>query len=146
MVGLLFPLLYCQPVRAAVAVATAAGREARAYCYQDDLDMVHEPEDTAAISHAFETSCAKFRLRSNRGKETITPGRELAVLTDLPAGYRVEAEPKVLRHGRCPVPVVPRQDSLPGSQLGESAPEVACLRQERLKLFTRIQELTSGGL
>ena len=146
LVGILFPLLYSRPVRSALSAASATGSGARAYCYQDDLDMIHEPKDTAAISEAFNNGCAAFKLRSNRNKEAVTPGREMSLWSELPSGYRIETEPKVLKHGRTPLPVTPKSNSLPGSQLGEGAPEVAALCWERDKFFGRVRELTCAGL
>ena len=145
-VGILFPLLYARPVVAALSATSADGAGARAYSYQDDLDMIHDPKDTIAISTAFEQECAKLKLRSNRAKESLTPGPGLNLANDLPASYTIESAPKVLKHGSTPLPVTPRPDSLPGSQLGASAPEVTKLIEQRAVFFKRMRELVTAGV
>ena len=77
MVALIFPLLYSKAIKEALTAATSVNHLARAYSYQDDLDIVHHPNCTVQTSTSFHSACSRIGLRANTSKETITPGRSV---------------------------------------------------------------------
>ena len=145
MVALIFPLLYSRAVKEALATATSTEHPARAYSYQDDLDIVHHPTQTAQTSVTFHSACKRIGLRANTSKETITPGREVPP-SSIPLGYAIDTDPKVLKHGQRALPAIPSQDAQPGSQLPSNAPEVERLGSERVTFLSRLVELKESGL
>jgi hypothetical protein len=146
MVGLIYPLVYHRVIMRTEAAARVADGEARAYGFQDDLDIVCLPGACDNASAVFGQECKKVGLRSNTAKETIAPGRAVDP-TSLPAGRKICSRPVVLRHGASsPVPVLPANSAITGSQLAEDAPEVASLRSSRTLLFKRVKTLVAAGL
>ena len=88
-VALLFPLLYSRAIKAAFTAANTPNQPARAYSYQDDLDIIHAVNVTEATSKAFDTACKKVGLRASQSKEPLTPGSRTNVRS-LPHNYKVD--------------------------------------------------------
>jgi hypothetical protein len=146
MVGLIYPILYHSVIIRTEQAARISDPAARAYGYQDDLDIVTMPSACDSTSACFGLECAKVGLRSNVAKETIAPGRATDP-TSLPAGRKICSRPVVLRHGApSPVPVLPANSAVNGSQLAEDAPEIGGLRSARTQLYARIKTLVAAGL
>ena len=144
-VGWIFPLTYHGVVAKTQAAAMTVDPGARAYAYQDDLDMVLAPGAKAVAPAAYQAACADVGLRSNCAKETISPGR-LTRVEDLPTGVEINARPVVLRHSATSFPVLPATLAASGSQLAENSAEIVALTQRRRNLYARLSELSKAGL
>ena len=145
MVALIFPLLYSKAIKEALTAAASGNHPARAYSYQDDLDIVHHPNCTAQTSTAFHSACSRIGLSANTSKETTTPGRGVPP-SSIPLDNTIDHDPKVLKHGQRALPTIPSQEAQPGSQPPLNAPEVARLLSERVTFLSRLAELKDNGL
>ena len=92
--------------------------------------MVHSVDVILATSDAFQTACTQVGLRSNPSKETLTPGSKTNRRA-LPIDYKVDLDPKALKHGPTPIPAVPSRNAEQGSQLDNEAAEVKKLVADR---------------
>ena len=117
MVGLIFPVVYHRAVDAAQSASRSIDKDARAYAYQDDLDIVELPTAVATTRAAYATACLAIGLRSNASKETVACGGRTP-LAAAPLGIKLVERPVVLRHGaQISIPVLPAISAISGSQL-----------------------------
>ena len=75
-VGLIFPLTYHRVIHATESAAKNHDSRARAYSYQDDVDLVTNPNGCCDASTAFVAACHGIGLRANHAKEKVSSGRE----------------------------------------------------------------------
>ena len=130
-----------------MAAAQKCDPEARAYAYQDDLQIVSLAEARTEAKVAFEQSCSLLGLRPNSCKEEVWlgPGVDPVVLDG--QSVTVVPRPRVLKHGGLTeLPVVVDNGAADGSQLATDAPECEALIERRVAFLRRVDVLRAAGL
>ena len=147
--GLIYMLTYHRVVMKTEEAAKVQDPDAKAYAYQDDMDMIALPGAAKTASETYLAECARVGLRANRSKETWTPGRDVSV-AEHPEGIRITGRATVLKHGgggSFEAPVTTSSGHAPGSQLTADSPELVKLKAERQRVLQRIRQLrVEGGL
>ena len=144
-VALVFPLVYSKVIRRTEEAAKTIDPAARAYGYQDDLDIVCLPGACGETRRVFREACHSIGVRANEDKETIALGREVPIAAR-PLGAKIIARPLVLRHGATPLPALPPSVARPSPVLEENSPEVQKIHQNREALYKRLLALKRAGL
>lgn len=147
LINLLFPLAFHKVVCAVRAAAAQHDEHARAYAYQDDLQIVTRPDGLAPAQAAFREACRSLGLRPNDAKEEVYIGPAADDMVDI--AVRVVDRPRVLRHGGLDVQGLPAKvdkDNGSDTQLCANAPELDKLVSQRRGFLTRLAELHAAGL
>ena len=143
LINLLFPLAFHRVIEDMEVAATTVDKDARAYAYQDDVDLICLPAARSAARAAFYAGCGILGLDPNVSKETIYYGPTAARLPE--PGCTLVDRPVVLRHGdQVMLPVVPSGDGASYANL--ASPEAAALATARHGFVQKLLRLRRGGL